>query len=226
MKARITETEIGRAVVAWLVADGWDVYQEVYCGGSTCDVVAVRGPLLWAIECKTSLSFDVLEQALHWRGRAHFVAVAVPEARSGRYAYKICEDYGIGVIVVGVNSVSRRTEAATVDCRQRVPPAFNRRAAETLKMSLLPEQKQSVAGSAGGGHWTPFKETCRRLADIVRHHVDGIEAKVALANIHHHYRTDASARASLLAWAAAGKVPGVRVDRGDRLKFFPAKGVA
>jgi hypothetical protein len=74
---RRPETDIARPVVAWLQAQGWTVYQEVQHQGCVADIVAVRGPLLWVIECKAQLGLAVLGQALGWQGHAHAISVAV-----------------------------------------------------------------------------------------------------------------------------------------------------
>lgn len=74
------ETEVGEAVAAEFRAEGWDVFCEVRIGANypICDLVARRGSLLWAVECKTTRSIDVLDQAAQWLGCAHLVSVAVP----------------------------------------------------------------------------------------------------------------------------------------------------
>jgi hypothetical protein len=65
------EAEIGEAVVAWLEAQHWDVYQEVKIYSGIADIIAVKGNLLWAIELKKSLTLKVMEQARGWRRPAH-----------------------------------------------------------------------------------------------------------------------------------------------------------
>ena len=102
MSKRVPEVAIGRVVVSWLEAEGWDVWQEVgvSSGGGVCDIVAKRGPAIHAVECKSVANLDVLEQASWWVGRAHFVSVAVPLPRRERLYASFAKSLGVGVIWV------------------------------------------------------------------------------------------------------------------------------
>jgi hypothetical protein len=101
------EAEIGEAVVAWLEAQHWDVYQEVKIYSGIADIIAVKGNLLWAIELKKSLTLKVMEQARGWR--THFRSVAVPRPRrtnhDRRTAYAVAKQF----FKVGVIEVRRET---------------------------------------------------------------------------------------------------------------------
>jgi hypothetical protein len=121
-------------------------------------------------------------------------------------------------------------------------PKLNRHADTVrLRASLCEEHKSYLAaGSACGGGWSPYKATCVALAALVAQHpgvtlsvaikgkppsVDlhnGIVSDGCIAGIKHHYRTDATAIASLRMWIAEGKVPGVRADRdGKVIRLYP-----
>jgi hypothetical protein len=101
-----TEADLARPLVEQLRELGWRVYQEVewYTNGPRADIVATQGRLYWAIECKKSLSLDVLAQAFGWIGKAHVVSVAVPASRrhsSGNdFALEAARAFGIGVLHV------------------------------------------------------------------------------------------------------------------------------
>ena len=103
-RGTVKETEIAAAVVRWLVDMEWTVYQEVSLGGRVIDLVATRGPLVWAIECKVSLGLAVLEQAYGLLGYAHYVSVAVREPTSEDSVVRwfaeqvVAAEHGIGVI--------------------------------------------------------------------------------------------------------------------------------
>lgn len=57
---------------------------------------------------------------------------------------------------------------------------------------------------------------------IVVNREPGIALREALAQVHHHYRTDSTARACLAKWILGGSVPGVRLERdGKRLVLHP-----
>lgn len=76
-----SETDLAEKVVEWLQAQQWEVFQEVQLDsfGRIADIVAVSGPLLWVIECKTSQSFAVFEQAFQWKMYANYIRHMVRE---------------------------------------------------------------------------------------------------------------------------------------------------
>src|SRR5262245_58424125 len=97
------ETELAKVVVDDLRARGWKVYQEVDVRGSACDIAAVMGTVLWAIECKVSLGVGVLAQARGWLDGANLVSVAVLPGRHSdgrRLAEDMAKTLGIGVLEV------------------------------------------------------------------------------------------------------------------------------
>jgi hypothetical protein len=207
-KEPILETEVAAAAVAWLEATGWDVYQEV----DEIDIVAVRGSLIWAVECKTTMGFDVLEQAMRRRSLVNGVWMATPPKDKSRVVRLACSAAGIGWLVVARSHVN-------VECY----PAFQRRTTGDLRGMLRPEHKTfSKAGSPTGKRWTPFKETCRDLLAIVRGS-PGISLSAALKKFKHHYRSDSSAIRSLSNLLMNGVVPEVRVEPGPKksLLLFP-----
>jgi hypothetical protein len=167
---KIRETEVASCVVAGLRADGWDVYQEVRMGYANAvhDIVAVRPGIFWIIECKTTLSLDVIGQAASaWY--ATLRSVAVPERARRPYerppfAYRVCEKFGVGVI--------RVCPGAKWDLPVNVVVAPKyQRIGEVGKHQwdglLCDEQRDwCVAGTHGGGYWTPWKDTMR---SVVKH---------------------------------------------------------
>lgn len=203
----LLETEVAEKVVAWLEAERWDVYQEV----DEIDIVAVRGSLLWAVECKTSMGFDVLEQALSRRSLVNGIWIASPPRAKSRAARLSCSSLGIGWMTVSRNYLN-------VECY----PAFQRKTVGKLRERLRPEHKTySKAGSPTGKRWTPFKETCRDLLRVVSAS-PGISLSDALRAFKHHYKNDASARRSLVDFIANGIVPGVRLTTEDgTISLFP-----
>lgn len=205
------EQDLAAKVVAWLEAQHWDVYQEVQRDGAVADIVAALGPLRWAVECKTSLSLCLLEQALHWIQRAHFVSVAIPRvaaARRGRGAARIfCNQNGIGMI-----AVDRR---GSIDVYR--PPAM-RRTALANGWILCPQHKTfAPAGTATGIRWTPFANTCHQLRRLVADR-PGLPLAEAMNSIRHHYASDATARATISRYLRKqpGVVKGITCRRDGR----------
>lgn len=216
-----SEEAMAAVVVAYLEDLQWTVYQEVTCEpGGRADIVATQGPLLWVVECKRSLSLDLIAQADEWRGVAHRVSIAcaAPQRpkgrrrsrghrRGGRFVRALLSERGIGWLSVDDQEVS-----------EAIKPRLTRRVAPALRRALRPEHRTfAAAGNARSEFWSPFRDTCRRLRAIVQER-PGITLKEAVAAIEHHYRTPSSAVGSLRHWIGEGKVPGVRlVQEGRRI---------
>lgn len=205
-----SEQDLGAVVVAWLQGLHWEVYQEVTSrGGPRCDIVAVQGPLVWAIECKVSLGMAVLAQAMHWRGRANLVSVAT-ETHPTNVTQSILRELRIGALVV-----------AGERCWESVAsPLARLRGNDTrtpLRRALREEQKTfAPAGNAAGDYWTPFQATCKAVRDRIRGVEGGVELKLVVDSINHHYASTKSARCHLARWIELGKVDGVRLRRDGR----------
>lgn len=175
----IKETELAQAVAAWLTEQHWDCYFEVqvYSLGRIADIVAVRGPVVYVIECKTSLSLKVLEQASLWR--SHLRSIAVPKCKRGPYrsgdrkgAYYLARR----CLEIGVLEVSKRNlidGSEFWDVVQMVIPKLKRDyhpMAQQIRRALLPEHKTHVAPGSPSveGRWTPYKSSIRSVRRFIR----------------------------------------------------------
>ena len=184
----MSESDLAAKVIAYLEAEHWDVYQEVEfgSGGAVADIVAVRAGYLWIIECKTSLTFTVLEQANHWR--SHYRSVAVPSVRnsSGRgTAYHIAHKFlKLGILEVSLDNQYSRRDPGVYEVNE--PPLMREyhKRAKWMITQLLPEHKTALAaGSNGGGRFTPYKATMDQVHKFIQHNpgcslkeiVDGIK---------------------------------------------------
>jgi hypothetical protein len=211
-----SEAELAAAIVAWLTDLHWEVYQEVQPVanyGSVADIVAVQGPLLWIIECKTSFSLKVIEQAYSWRTMAHYVSIAVPApVRTERdFGAWILKQGGIGKIVA-----KKHTRGYEIEVREDLAPRLMRKARVDVIRSILTEEHKTYAqaGNHSSLRWTPFQETCRDLSFYVRSH-PGCTLKEALGTVKTHYRSTATARSCLLQWGKDGVVRGVDFRHED-----------
>lgn len=195
----ISETDIAKKVVAWLQEQRWDVYQEVQFRqyGPVADIAAVQNGKLWIIECKTALTFTVLEQARAWR--AHFRSVAVPEARNMRgrnLAYEIAHRY----LRLGVIEVPHDGVGSFVDAEMPAPlmREFHKFAKEMIGRLREEQKGYAPAGSKNGGHYTPYRATMDRVRDFIaknpgctlREIMDWLDHQ-------HHYSSDQTARQSI-----------------------------
>lgn len=220
-----SESELAAAVVAWLKDMHWTVYQEVQMmrGDGIADIVATQNKRLWVVETKLSFSLAVIEQANNWKAWAHYTSIAIPSSQTRRsprgriVGEMLCRYLGIGIIKVE-NWGDGRSQP-----REAVEPPLNRHIIEGLAESLCDEQLiRSVAGSISGGHWTPFKSTCRDVLGYVRNH-PGCTMKELLTHVQTHYASVASARSCLPGWIEEGKVPGVELRREGRKMFLHPK---
>lgn len=222
------ESDLAAPVIAYLEDLKWEVYQEVQCGsfGSIADLVAVQGRVVWVIELKRVLNFEVIAQAAYWTRYAHYASVAVPAPRrqssNGRYlAYEVLEWKGVGYIPVLGPSYRAEPSVQGGVVRGRL----HRKADATRVRDVLSEEHKTyaAAGNANGSRWTPFQRTCREVLNEVTRK-PGIHLKELIDAINHHYASDASARSSLSTWIQGGKVKGVEARREGRyLKIFPVE---
>jgi hypothetical protein len=214
------ETHLAREVQAWLAAQGWDVYPEVEGYGGRADLVGVQDGLVWVVECKRTFGLGVIAQADRWLQAAHYVSVAIPVAKhsdSRRLARSVCEERGIGVIEVP--DVGRELPECEWGAWANMAPVFHRHAhrlARDLRVKLSVEHKQFAPGNAVGAYWTPYKATCKQVLQFVCEN-PGSTIRQVVDGIKHHYATDNSARATLVRWIGRGIVPGVELDRSERV---------
>jgi len=250
----IRETDVAAAVVRWLEEFDWTVYQEVSLGASarTVDLVAVRGPLIWAIECKVSLGLAVLEQAHDLLGLAHYVSVAVQSRRRGevgRFAKDAMKTMGIGMFTVrhryiggvgeGLTWVAERDidprlcrhvgRVATYGARQtyrKILPMDQRKAPPYpyLRDLLVEAQRTyAVAGNPRSARWSPWVQTCEEILRYVQEH-PGCAPAACIKMIPHHYQTEATARGSMVAWVRDRRVPGVEQRcEGRKIMWWPVE---
>ena len=187
---KIKETEIAEIVIDWLEKQHWDVYQEVPVNNGFADIFAVRNGLVWVIETKTSLSFDVMEQA--FRRAVHYRSVAVPKPvnMSWFLQRKIARDYlNIGILIVDQN-------IQTVN--EIVSPKLMREYHNNAKRyisKLRPEHKTfAKAGSANELRFTPYQESIRNIKDYLRRN-PGSTIKEIIDNLGKlHYSSNSSAK--------------------------------
>lgn len=220
MKQRIPETTVGTAVADWLKDLGWEIYPEVEVGktGRVADIVATRGPLIWIVECKVSLSLEVITQAMMWRGFAHYRSVATLYTKrvAKTLAPRILKDYGIGLFCVD--------QVPPHEVRHNLVPRLERSVRpQTVRESLHELHKDwATPGqqSRRGGRLTPFALTSRAVQEYVHAH-PGCGLKELLGGIEHHYRTESTARAMIPQWIQSGVIPGLRVEReGRKIRLY------
>jgi hypothetical protein len=210
------ETELARVVVDDLRARGWTVYQEVSTGTCACDIVAVMGRVLWAIECKVSLGLGVLAQARGWLDSANLVSVAVLPGRrtDGRaLAEATAKMLGVGILeVYAPGHYDWMLRGSAIPSRRRVAYPFLRKSLHEQQQTFAP------AGTATGKRFTPYAGTCAALRHVLLDGPMTIREAVAKLEGRHHYASELSARGSIYKWAELGKIEGVELLAGSKGK--------
>jgi len=225
----LKEVDIARPVVEHLIGGGWDVYQEVETLYGIADVIALLEKKLWIIEVKNSLSLSLLAQAKRWLGSAHWVSIAIPKRAQGlpntearRFAMGLLEDMGIGTFIVNFSN----NESGLLSKSLSTPPHMLRRpnigSLRFIRENLKPQQKYfAAAGSRGGSHWTPYKESCFRIKSFVKINPGCLVKDLVDSLGKLHYGNTSSARNSISAMSRGGHVPGVVARHEDgKLRLY------
>lgn len=197
---KTSEKELAAVVVQWLQEQKFEVYQEVLHYSKVADIVADFSGYGWIIECKTSLSLKLLEQAYLWKrlGVAR-VSIAVPcnthGRREGYFQEVICRQFGIGLIYVNLDRNYKYVKEEIHPTFVR-PPKDKQFHREILKNCTEQHKTFCAAGSARGGYLTPYKSTIQKVKNFLK----GREAtiKEIIEGIDHHYHNDKNGKASLL----------------------------
>lgn len=202
MKApKIVESDLAKVIIRYLESHQWEIYQEVEGCGGRADIVAKRDNIQWAIECKTSFGFPVIEQAFNWRGRSHYTSVAVPN-RVSSFGQMICKQNGIGILTVDIYRMNVDRYDSVIE---KVKPTLFRKA---KGFKLYEEQKTwSEAGSQAGGHFTPFKRTVQTLINTVHRQPNGCEFSKLIKELDHHYSSSTTAKSCLKKFIGTDVIP-------------------
>jgi hypothetical protein len=205
---KTTEIELAQKVIEWMRHDGWDIYEEVRLGyaGARADIVGMRHRISHVVEVKNSLSLAVIAQAEGWLTMSHYVSVAVPRTlkQDVRYqrdharglAHRICATLGIGVLEIDMRPGWK-------EVKEVVAPALNRTASkyEYHFIGNLVHEMHNEWGRAGSRneYYTPFRQTCESLTEVVRDHPEGIRFKdaVNIIKADWHYHSEQSGRSAL-----------------------------
>jgi len=209
----LKEVDVARPVVAWLRDQGWTVYQEVK--GINADIVATLGKRVWIIEAKRFLNWKLIRQATYRIGLANWVSIVVPPRA-------FCSDAGIVLRHWGIGCLEAEEYSGQFCVVERLKPRVGKQTVPQFVWDQLSERQQTYceAGSPGGKAWSPFKQTCEMLRTVVDR-TPGISLKDAISQIEHHYASSSSAKQSLSHWIQAGKIRGIRADRGRCITLWP-----
>ena len=190
---KYSESDLMEFVRADFESLGYTTYAEVLYKntGKRCDLYgrvedtlnANFGTTI-AFEAKLTFNMKVIEQAHFWKDKAHQVYIVVPttykDMSSRRFARKLCEALGIGVLEV---NVAQNKYFMTVRCPVNSSPKFP---------TLYKEQKETLASNSSNNYVTPFKIT---VANINKY-MEGRNSEMLTSlvkNVKHHYKSNMSA---------------------------------
>lgn len=222
------EIDLAEPIIDYLQAFHWDVYQEVPCGSGVADILAVLNGRIWTIELKTSLSLQLLDQAIHRCYRSHYVSIGIPKSKKYPPSYRssavktIVDRFGIGIFVI-----DNRKKLSEKKLSQEVPPSLIRWSSEReikkILKSLHPKMKKNKAGSRPGNNWTPWKEWKANVEKIVAEN-PGITPKEMvdkLKSIRPYSKPENAVHAAVY-YARSGLIERVTVvKKNNRLHLYP-----
>lgn len=210
------ETELAQFFVDYL-SDMYDLYFEV----GSIDIVGKAGNIVIAVEVKKFLNFKVIEQAHHNICSCHYSYIAVPRssADSNPFGLRICEHFGIGVLIYNDRSgyYSERL------VYERVKPKLNRNPSVGYAKRLNTDSvfKKTTPGAKSGETATAF--SCM-VEDVERHvrRYPGCTIKSMFERVQHHYSSMTSARSCLIQYIDSGVIKNIRRDGNNLfLKHTP-----
>ena len=234
------ETELAEKVVDWLRLDGWEVYQEVQMygyGSRTADIVAVKKfyktEIIWIIECKTSMTASLCEQAHYWNHywTSHYVSIAVPVLKRQRSFWFLSEalrDHGIGILEVNNSDMiwcreDKEKDLPSLYVNEELSPKLFRTRHNIRKKTLdkLHEQHKTFAkaGNADGKKFTAFQHTIQQIQDFIKRQ-PGSTMDEVLERIYHHYSSKAGAKSSLYKWINSGVIKNIELRREKNREPF------
>lgn len=222
----MTEQELAKHVIKWLESREWEVYQEV-CSGALnpiADIVAVKNNLTWIIETKKNYGLAVLDQACFWIARhcANYISVAVcgTKKRKGPASWFFHKDKGIGLIQLdGCNEIRVSHEPKLI--RTKKEALWN------IKNMLREEHKHyAEAGGKGGGYYTPFKATVRKIRAHIKEN-PGCTIKEMIDRVGScHWASDQTAKSCIAKYIREDIIKDITVKvegRKHRLYLYESK---
>ena len=162
-KKRMRETELAAELIPWLRDQHYEIYPEFSHGAGSIDILAIREPISWAIEVKTTFSLNVLEQAT--KNLTLYRSVFVPYSNSrGRKIYEIAKL----VYKVGVIEYNNRT----YNIHERVKPPLMREHYRYYKKMIANltdlHKVYAIAGSKNTDRLTPYRMTMMDVKRFIR----------------------------------------------------------
>jgi len=229
------ETDVAEKVVVALKKAGWDVYCEVKTNHlGIADIVAMNGKFSWIIECKTNLSWDLLEQAHKWVSwsYANAVSVAFPQKKRSRnnsssmksFLHQMFSHFKIGALETSSCGVTNKLNYRANSEQEIYPEFFIRTEKSSMLYGpisnwLLPGQKKVKPGIKNGYRHTPFQATVEAVKKYLKNNPNSTMKQI-MDNVSTHYSSKASAKSSISQYITHGVIKGICRKREGRKVFY------
>jgi len=198
----LKETELAKKFIEFF-NDKFEIYKEVPAEGFI-DFVAVNGNIKIGVEVKLSLNFNVIEQALKNKKYCTYSYIAVPKPKNKHLGYKICEDYGIGILIY-------QNVGGYEYIYEHIKPKVNRNS-KYFKLDLQQYMKDSPAGTATD-RITPFKLTMENMCRYIQRH-PGCTLKKCLEDVDFHWSNITCAKGCVYQWIKKGVIKEFKIENG------------
>jgi hypothetical protein len=224
---KYTEADHAAAAKEWFEERGWEIYPEVLIGDHRADMVAVQGSRIAIIEVKTSASLALLDQAVRWAtgGWADHVVIVHPRHKRkliGATESFLARQLGLTIMTIWNRyNPSSLTNRLTADCLKIRDVRHDMYNKQKVLDALHEDQKRFEPGTKHG-YSTPFSRTLDCATEYIEQH-PGCVMKEIVANIDHHYRTDATAKSQLANWLVEKNRAWRQKTTQGGYKYFPVK---
>jgi hypothetical protein len=183
------ESDLFHPVKKWMEDAGWEVFAEVEAWGGRADIVGKSHPAYCVVELKTSLTMDLMEQAIRWKRFAHYIYIGIPMRKKmiHPFAMKVLSDNNIGVL-----QIDRYGSVYDLSNARYNRPLMRSKYGSTFSWDnfLYEEQKTWInGGSDGGGYVTPYKMTIKRVRIYLERVGDWRSINDILDHCETHYRS-------------------------------------
>lgn len=209
------ESDLAKKIIKYLEDNGYTSYKEVCMrgrgGNARCDAYFIKkdGDKIIdtiAVETKLNMNLTVIQQAYRWIKYANKNYICLPSTKrknwkSRKFAYKVCEQFGIGVYEVSPYEIKERV-VATNSSKYKLPPLYE-------------EQKDFVAGSDDSKYYTSFKHTVKQLDDFMLNK-EKYKWSELIKEIKHHYKNNKNANTTLKKYIGGDVIPGYFLKKEGR----------
>jgi hypothetical protein len=195
--ASIKESDLFEPVKNWLEDIGYEVFAEVQAWSGRADIIGRRRPAIAAVELKTSLTMELVEQAVKWRHFCHYIYIAIPRRTKPvpKFINKILSENRIGIL-----EVSRTGSVHTIQQARFNRPYQDVRNSRFNWDTILKEEHKTwlEGGSAGGGYVTGYKLMMNRIAAYLRRQKDWVTIDEILEHCETYYASPKSSLSQAL----------------------------